>query len=139
VAQGGLLRLRIPHKAFRAAFLRKHVFGHSGATGYNSDPANPGTDARANSWASGTNPDVQSIYSRLLAVDPGIEGEVTDAAVDGSHVYDLEGQLVVRRTELRRVPEDPDRDDLAPDHSHLSIAGLRKQATTEWELITSLL
>jgi hypothetical protein len=69
------------------------VLGHSGATGYNSDPANPGTDARANSWASGTNPDVQSIYSRLLGVDPGIEGQVTNAAVDGSHVYDLEGQL----------------------------------------------
>lgn len=69
------------------------VIGHSGATGYNSDPANPGTDAWANSWASGTNPDVQSIYGRLLAVDPGIEGKVANAAVDGSHVYDLDGQL----------------------------------------------
>ena len=69
------------------------VLGHSGATGYNSDPGNPGTDARANSWASGTNPDVQSIYTRLLASDPGIEGKVANAAVDGSHVYDLDGQL----------------------------------------------
>jgi lysophospholipase L1-like esterase len=69
------------------------VIGHSGATGYNSDPANPGTDALANSWASGTNPDVKSIYGRLLALDPGIEGKVANAAVDGSHVYDLDGQL----------------------------------------------
>lgn len=69
------------------------VLGHSGATGYNSDPGNPGTDARADSWASGTNPDVQSIYTRLLAIDPSIEGKVVNTAVDGSHVYDLDGQL----------------------------------------------
>jgi hypothetical protein len=69
------------------------VLGHSGATGYNSDPDNPGTDARANSWASGTNPDVRSIYTRLLAIDPSIEGKVANAAVDGSPVYNLDGQL----------------------------------------------
>jgi len=69
------------------------VIGHSGATGYNSDPTKQGTDARENSWASGTNRDVQSIYGRLLAIDPGIEGKVVNTAVDGSHVYDLDGQL----------------------------------------------
>jgi len=239
------------------------VIGHSGATGYNSDPAQQGTDARANSWASGTNPDVQSIYSRLLAIDPGIEGKVVNTAVDGSHVYDLNGQLDEALKEqpapglvliqtvdndiscdgsdeqnygdfqktltavLQRIVEvspqakivvvgtwatvanytdvvaglpngkagmlsgsgpcdpfdgagrkHPERmryqqevfdtyearlktackavsachedggalnklvitgDDLTPDYSHLSIAGLRKQAATEWELVTSLL
>ena len=239
------------------------VIGHSGATGYNSDPAHQGTDARANSWASGTNPEVQSIYSRLLAIDPGIAGKVVNAAVDGSRVYDLDGQLDVALKEqpsprlvliqtvdndiacdgsdeqnyaefqktltavLRRIVEaspqakivvvgtwatvanytdvvaglpngksgllsgsgpcdpfdaagrkHPERmryqqdvfdtyearlkaackavsachedggalnrmvitaDDLAPDYSHLSIAGLRKQAATEWELVKSLL
>jgi hypothetical protein len=69
------------------------VLGHSGATGFNSDPDQSGTDALTNSWASGTNPDVASIYSRLLATDPGIEGRVSNAAVDGSRVDDLEGQL----------------------------------------------
>lgn len=69
------------------------VLGHSGATGYNSDPDQPGSDALTNSWASGTNPDVASIYSRLLAAYPGMEGRVTNAAVDGSKVDDLDGQL----------------------------------------------
>ena len=47
------------------------VIGHSGATGYNS----PGTggDERANSWATGTNPKVASIYQRLLATHPALE------------------------------------------------------------------
>ena len=69
------------------------MLGHSGATGYNSDPDQSGTDALSNSWASGTNPDVASIYSRLLAADPGMEGQVSNAAVDGSRVDDLDGQL----------------------------------------------
>ena len=49
------------------------VLGHSGATGYDSDPASPGADAPQNSWATGTNPAVNSIYSRLLALNPAIK------------------------------------------------------------------
>ena len=30
--------------------------GHSGATGYDSDPKRPGVDARENSWATGEDP-----------------------------------------------------------------------------------
>lgn len=69
------------------------VLGHSGTTGYESDPAAPGTDARQNSWATGENPDVDSIYSRLLAVNPAVEGHASNFGVDGSTVDDLAPQV----------------------------------------------
>lgn len=59
------------------------ALGHSGLTGFKSDPAMPG-DARQNSWATGTNPAVDSIYARLLRVDPGLARPVDNEAVDGS-------------------------------------------------------
>jgi hypothetical protein len=37
------------------------VLGHSGATGYDSDPKAPETDATQNSWATGDNPEIRSI------------------------------------------------------------------------------
>jgi hypothetical protein len=46
------------------------VLGHSGTTGYDSDPKAPETDAVQNSWATGDNPAVDSIYLRLLALNP---------------------------------------------------------------------
>lgn len=63
------------------------AIGHSGLTGY--DSANPGQDARTNSWATGENPDVDSVYSRILESNPAIENRVTNVAVDGSGVVDL--------------------------------------------------
>ena len=62
------------------------VIGHSGATGYNSDPADPDRDATENSWATGTNPDVDSVYQRLLAVNPAIRDHNVNLAQDGSNV-----------------------------------------------------
>ncbi|HYN32682.1 MAG TPA: SGNH/GDSL hydrolase family protein [Ilumatobacteraceae bacterium] len=69
------------------------VLGHSGATGYNSDPANPGSDAIQNSWATGDNPQVDSIYARALAQNPALEGNNFNLAVDGSTVSDLPRQV----------------------------------------------
>jgi len=69
------------------------VLGHSGTTGYNSDPSSPGADAEANSWATGDNPTVQSIYSRLLAVNPAVAGHNTNLGVDGSDIGDLSAQV----------------------------------------------
>jgi lysophospholipase L1-like esterase len=68
------------------------VIGHSGATGYNSDPHSPGVDARGNSWATGSNPAVNSVYRRILARNPGIKGHNYNLAVDGSEVTDLQRQ-----------------------------------------------
>ena len=65
------------------------VLGHSGATGYNSDPARPRVDVRANSWATGTNPAVKSLYQRLLALNPKIKGQNVNLAQDGAKVDGL--------------------------------------------------
>jgi lysophospholipase L1-like esterase len=75
------------------------VIGHSGATGYASDPDRPGEDIQANSWATGTNPQVQSIYLRMLATNPSLEGHTINLAIDGSNVTSLisqASQLVAR-------------------------------------------
>ena len=69
------------------------VLGHSGTTGYNSDPASPGTDTRANSWATGDSPAVHSIYQRLLAVNPAVAGHNTNLGMDGSDIAALGGQV----------------------------------------------
>jgi lysophospholipase L1-like esterase len=76
------------------------VIGHSGATGYDSDPARPRYDLEANSWATGTNPEVQSIYLRMLATNPTVEGHAINLAIDGSNVDSLISQasLLVQRT-----------------------------------------
>lgn len=68
------------------------VIGHSGATGYNSDPNRPEEDVNANSWATGTNPAVQSIYLRMLATNPSLEGHAINLAIDGSDVVSLIAQ-----------------------------------------------
>ena len=65
------------------------VMGHSGATGYDSDPLRPGVDAPENSWATGTNPAVNSIYRRILARSPAIKGHAFNVARSGSDVNDL--------------------------------------------------
>jgi lysophospholipase L1-like esterase len=69
------------------------VLGHSGTTGFDSDPSQPGVDVRENSWATGTNPKVQSIYRRLLATHPALKGHTTSLGVDGSTVDDLAAQV----------------------------------------------
>lgn len=66
------------------------AIGHSGLTGY--DSATPGVDARSNSWATGDSPDVDSVYLRILAENPAIEGHAVNVAVDGSNVNGLLGQ-----------------------------------------------
>jgi hypothetical protein len=65
------------------------VLGHSGATGENSDPNRPGAIVRANSWATGTNPAVNSLYLRILAKNPKIKGRRFNLAQGGATVRDL--------------------------------------------------
>ena len=68
------------------------VIGHSGATGYNSDPAKPNLDAPENSWATGTNPAVNSVYLRVLTMNPAVAGHNFNLATDGATVDGLIGQ-----------------------------------------------
>jgi hypothetical protein len=65
------------------------VLGHSGATGENSDPSRPGVEVRANSWATGTNPAVNSVYLRILAKNPEIKGHNFNLAHGSATVQDL--------------------------------------------------
>src|SRR3974390_2994780 len=68
------------------------VLGHSALTGENSDPQRPGLAAWQNSWATGTNPAVDSIYQRLVALDPGFRGHAVNAAFGGGMAAPLAGQ-----------------------------------------------
>ena len=76
------------------------AIGHSALTGENSDPATPGP-VPANSWATGTNASVNSIYERMLAAQPEIEGHVANTAEGGATA----DQLTVQASDaLRQVP-----------------------------------
>lgn len=50
-------------------------------------------DCPANSWATGTNPAVDSIYARILAANPAIAGDAHNVARSGSEVAALPGQV----------------------------------------------
>jgi hypothetical protein len=81
------------------------VLGHSGATGTMSDPANPARDAEENSWATGDNPEVRSIYLRLLETHPALEGHNYNGAVNGSTVGTLAQQFDAVLQEAEVVPD----------------------------------
>jgi hypothetical protein len=62
------------------------IIGHSGSTGEDSDPAQPHVEIRANSWATGTNPAVNSVYQRILAHNPAIRGHNFNLAQGGANI-----------------------------------------------------
>ena len=69
------------------------AIGHSALTGENSDPNHPHAPVPANSWATGTNPAVDSIYQRMLAQWPDTKGHVYNGAVGGATASALPGQI----------------------------------------------
>ena len=75
------------------------AIGHSGLTGEGtgamSEPRYP------NSWATGTNPDVQSVYLRMVAAHPETEGHVSNTAVGGAPASTLSSQA---QAALAKVP-----------------------------------
>lgn len=46
----------------------------------------------ANSWSTGTNPLVNSMYLRIFVLHPTIQGHATNLAVSGTKMVDLKGQ-----------------------------------------------
>lgn len=74
------------------------AIGHSALTGEGSTIQG---DSRANSWATGTNPDVESIYLRMIERRPETEGSVANAAVGGAVAATLESQAA---TVLEQLP-----------------------------------
>jgi hypothetical protein len=77
------------------------AIGHSGLTGENSAPDRPGQDTLENSWATGTNPDVNSVYLRMIELRPDTEGRVANTAQGGAPASALVGQA---RSALAVVP-----------------------------------
>lgn len=75
------------------------AIGHSGLTG-------EGTGARAeavlaNSWATGTEPAVDSVYLRMVAADPATEGHVRNTAFGGAPASSL---IYQARAALANLP-----------------------------------
>lgn len=68
------------------------ALGHSNLTGVRSDPQRPTGSVLANSWATGTNPTVNSLFLRILAVNPAIEGRAFNLAQNGALISALRGQ-----------------------------------------------
>src|SRR4051794_5688195 len=68
------------------------AIGHSGLTGENSDPRQPGLPATQNSWATGSSRRVDSVYLRMAAALPETRGHVANAATGGAPVEALESQ-----------------------------------------------
>jgi hypothetical protein len=66
------------------------VIGHSAVTG---EGAQQGAkEVKANSWATGSNPAVTSIYLRILHAHPAIEGHAINFGTGGADVESLAGQ-----------------------------------------------
>jgi hypothetical protein len=76
--------------------------GHSGLTAENSDPAQPGAPVPENSWATGTSPQVDSVYLRMVAARPETENHVASGAAGGAPVTALADQAAVA---LELVPK----------------------------------
>ena len=82
------------------------ALGHSVIAAYDSDPARPEVDSRANSWATGANPSVDSLYGRILGANPGIEDHNVNLAKDGANVTEVLSQA--RRAARLRGPLRPE-------------------------------
>ena len=81
------------------------VLGHSGATGTQSNPQDPSQDARENSWATGGNPRVNSIYRRLLLDHPALEGHNYNLAENGTTVDSLQFQFESLLSQANPAPD----------------------------------
>ncbi len=68
------------------------VLGHSGSTGESSDPDRSGVEVRENSWVTGTNPDVNSLYLRIVAENPNIKGHALALSEGGATVDEVLSQ-----------------------------------------------
>jgi hypothetical protein len=77
------------------------ALGHSGMNAQNSNPEMPGWGAPQNSWATGTSSEFESVYERLVALNPERLGHVFNAAEGGSTSDALVDQA---KFALRAVP-----------------------------------
>ena len=75
------------------------ALGGSVTVGFNTDCPDAWTDCPDNSWATGTNRVIDSVYLRLLALNPQLKGNNANDAESGTTMADLDGQAqsAVRR------------------------------------------
>lgn len=76
------------------------ALGHSAVTGEGTRPA--AAEAKADSWATGTNPQVRSIYLRILAEHPDIEGHAVNL---GEASADVTALAVQAQTLIAQDPQ----------------------------------
>ena len=70
------------------------VLGNDGAAlGQGADSAHPYGSTPADSFATGTNPAVKSIYARILAVNPAIRGHAVDLVSEDASAAALQSQF----------------------------------------------
>jgi hypothetical protein len=109
------------------------VLGHSGATGEDSDPARPHVEIRANSWATGTNPAVKSVYLRILAKNPAIKNHNFNLAQAGATVDRLivqaQGAVALTPKPQLFLVQIMDNDIVCPAHAS-DYAGFRTKLLT---------
>jgi hypothetical protein len=79
------------------------AIGHSGITGDSSREQGLGGSID-DSWATGTNPEVDSVYARLLGENPGIQGNVTNLGMGGATIAEVHSQ-VDQLLEVEPAPE----------------------------------
>jgi lysophospholipase L1-like esterase len=68
------------------------ALGGSVTVGFNTNCPDPWTDCPDNSWATGTNPIVDSVYLRLLALNPQLRDHNANDAESGTTMADLDQQ-----------------------------------------------
>jgi hypothetical protein len=97
------------------------ALGDSDTTGF--DTVTPNRDAPQNSWSAGTNPAVNSVYLRILAASPRINGHASNFAEDGSGVTGLlrQARLAVG-THAEYVTIESGGNDACPDAKPVSLA-----------------
>lgn len=78
------------------------ALGGSVTVGFNTDCPDAWTDCPDNSWATGTNPSVDSVYLRLLALNPQLKDHNSNDAESGTTMADLDGQA---QSAVRRGPD----------------------------------
>jgi lysophospholipase L1-like esterase len=81
------------------------VIGHSGSTGVASDPDSPMESINANSWATGDNPEVNSIYLRLLEDHPALDGHNYNLSANGADIDQMLGQAAALSTVDGPLPD----------------------------------
>lgn len=77
------------------------AFGHSSLTGLSADADRPQENSPESSWATGTNPAVDSVYLRLVRVRPETKGAVANTAQNGAESSTLPAQA---KAALGQVP-----------------------------------